>query len=319
MYKNNRVVVIMPAFNEEKSIGNVIKSMPGYIDEIIVINDGSTDRTAELAKAEGSIVINHKKNIGVGASFHSGMRKALDLNLDVMVNIDADGQFNPEDIIKLVEPIISKKADFVTASRFMDSNQYPKMSKIKFFGNKVMSFIISKINSQKFYDVSCGFRAYSKDALLKLNLFGEFTYTQETFLNLAIKNVSIMEIPVKVRGTREHGKSKVASNLFKYGYQTLKVIVKTLRDYWPLKLFAIISLLSFVVAFGLGTFFVIHYIRNSAFSPFKWVGFTGAFFFIFSVITLAIGFILEMFSRMRLNQEEMLYYIRKIFFQDKSE
>ncbi len=318
MHKNNKVVVIIPAFNEEKSIGKVINSMPGFVDEIVVVNDGSTDKTAEVAIEKGSIVINHKRNIGVGASFHSGMRKALDLNPDVMVNIDADGQFNPEDIGKLIDPIISKKADFVTASRFIDSNHYPDMSRIKSLGNKVMSFIISKISGQKFHDVSCGFRAYSKDALLMLNLFGEFTYTQETFLNLALKNVSIMEIPVKVRGIREHGKSKVASNLFKYGYQTLKVIVKTLRDYWPLKLFAAISFLTFLIAFGLGIYFLIHYIKTGSFSPYKWVGFTGGFFFVLSVMTITIGFILEMFSRMRLNQEEMLYYMRKIFFKDKS-
>jgi len=319
MYKNNTVVVIMPAFNEEKSIRNVIKSMPQYIDDIIVINDGSTDQTAEIAIAEGSIVINHRRNIGVGASFHTGIRKALNLNPDIMVNIDADGQFNPEDITTLINPIISGEAEFVTASRFMDFNHYPRMGRVKFLGNKVMSFIISKISGQKFYDVSCGFRAYSKDALLKLNLFGEFTYTQETFLNLALKKVSIMEIPVKVRGIREHGKSKVASNLFRYGYQTLKVILKTLRDYWPLKLSAIISFFFFLIALGLGIFFIIHYVKTGTFSPNKWAGFAGGFFFLMSVLTLAIGFILEMFSRMRLNQEEMLYYMKQIFFKDKSE
>jgi len=318
MYKNNKIVVVIPAYNEEKSIGKVIKSIPDYTDDIIVINDGSTDKTADIAQENGSIVITHDKNKGVGTSFNTGMRKALELDPDIMINIDADGQFNPKDIIKLIEPIILRKADFVTASRFMRSDRYPKMRRIKFMGNKVMSFFISKISGQKFYDVSCGFRAYSKDALLKLNLFGEFTYTQETFLNLAVKNVSIMEIPIEVRGIREHGKSKVATNLFKYGYQTLKVILKTIRDYWPLKLFSVISFSSFMVGFVLGAFLIIHYLMTGRFSPHKWAGFSAGFFIILSLGTLAIGFILDMFARMRLNQEEMLYYLKRIFFKNKN-
>jgi hypothetical protein len=192
------------------------------------------------------------------------------------------------------------------------------MSRAKFFGNKAMSYFISKIGGQKFYDVSCGFRAYSRDALLHLNLFGEFTYTQETFLNLSVKNVPIKEVPIRVKGIREHGRSKVASNLFAYGYKTLKVILKTMRDYWPLKLFSIISVISFIIGFGLGTFLLIHYIISGGFSPHKWAGFMAGFFLIFALSTLAIGFILDMFARMRINQEEMLYYMKCIFFENKN-
>lgn len=316
MYKNNKIVVVIPAYNEEKTIGRVLNNIPDFVDNIIVVNDGSTDKTAEVAKEMGSIVLNHRKNIGVGASFHSGLRKALELSPDIMVNIDADGQFNPKDITKLIEPIISSKAEFVTASRFLDPEQYPKMKRIKFLGNKLMSYFISKLSGQRFFDVSCGFRAYSKDALLKVNLFGEFTYTQETFLNLAVKNVSIIEIPLEVRGIREFGKSKVASNLFRYGYQTIKVILKTVRDYWPLKLSAVISLFCFMIFFALGTFFMIHRIVAGSFSPHKWAGFIAGFFLMLAIVTLAIGFILDIFTRMRLNQEEMLYYLKRLFFKD---
>jgi glycosyltransferase involved in cell wall biosynthesis len=265
------------------------------------------------------VVVDHEKNRGVGSSFHTGTRKALTLDPDIMVNIDADGQFNPEDITKLIEPIVSREAEFVTASRFKDPEYYPKMSKAKFIGNKFMSHFIGKIGGQKFYDVSCGFRAYSKDALLHLNLFGEFTYTQETFLNLLVKNVPILEVPIKVRGIREHGKSKVASNLLTYGYNTLKVILKSMRDYWPLKLFSIISMISFIVGFGLGTFLLIHYIISGGFTPHKWAGFTAGFFLILALGTLTIGFILDMFARMRINQEEMLYYMKCIFFKNKND
>ena len=113
--------------------------------------------------------------------------------------------------------------DFLNKDPFKNPEYYPVMTKTKFFGNRIMSFLINKIVGHKFYDVSCGFRAYSKNALLRLNLFGEFTYTQETFLDLAFKKISIIEVPIKVKGIREHGKSRVASNLFRYAFQTSKI------------------------------------------------------------------------------------------------
>ena len=318
MYKNFIVVVISPAFNEENTIEEVINSIPTYVDEIIVIDDGSTDRTAEKAKKNGATVIHHKKNFGVGASFHTGIREALESDADIMVNIDADGQFNPNDITKLIDPIVDNEADFVSGSRFIDKNFYPKMSKVKFLGNQFMSFFISKICGKKFYDVSCGFRAYSKEALLKLNLFGEFTYTQETFLNLSIRNIPIMEIPIEVKGIRQYGRSRVASNLFKYSFRSLKVILRSFRDYWPFKLFALISLIFFVFSFSFGAFLLIHYLKVGAFSPHKWAGFSAGFFFLLSLLTLAIGFILDMFSRMRLNQEEILYYLKRMLYKKRT-
>lgn len=311
MFKNYNIAVVIPAYNEEGIIGKVIDSIPNYVDTIIVVDDGSSDSTPDIAKEKGSVVVTHNKNRGVGAAIQTGVSKALELETDVMVNIDADGQFSPKDINKLIEPIINEKADFVTASRFKDPNYYPEMSKIKLIGNKIMAFFISKISGQKFYDVSCGFRAYSKRALFSLNLFGNFTYTQESFLGLAFKNLSILEIPMKVKGTREKGKSKVASNLFKYTYQTLKIILMTLMDYKPFTLFSLISGINLLVGLGFGFFLLFHFISAGEFSPHKWAGFTSGFFIVLSIISFAIGIILEMFARMRQNQEEMLYYIKK--------
>ena len=312
MYENHKICIVIPAFNEEAKIGDVLDKIPPYVDTVVVVNDGSTDKTQEIARSKGAIVATHKENMGVGAAFNTGVRKTLELDVDIMANIDADGQFNPEDIEKLVRPIVEGKADFVTASRFKDPTLYPKMSRIKFLGNKFMSYFVSKIIREKFYDVSCGFRAYSREALLRMNLFGDFTYTQETFIDLAFKNLRILEVPVKVRGTRQVGKSKVASNLFRYGSQTLKIILKTLRDYKPLRLFAFISAVCFILGTGFGAFLLTHYILSGEFSPHKWAGFISGFLIIFAVIWLIFGFILDMFARMRQNQEKILYMLKKV-------
>jgi glycosyltransferase involved in cell wall biosynthesis len=184
MYRNKSIAVIIPAYNEEKTITEVINAIPNFVDTIVVIDDCSTDNTVQKATEAGAEIIKHHFNQGVGAVFHSGVEYVLDRGFDIAVNIDADGQFSPSDIPLLIDPIIDVEADFVTASRFIDSSYTPDMPWINRWGNKQMSRLISALTSRRFYDVSCGFRAYSRDTLMKLNLIGRFTYTQETFLDL---------------------------------------------------------------------------------------------------------------------------------------
>ena len=241
MLKGKTVTVVMPALNEELLIGKVLQTIPSFVDSIVVIDDGSTDRTVEIAQAHNAIVVSHGMNKGVGMSLQSGIDKVLEMGSDIMVNIDADNQFETADIENIVRPIAEDKADFVTASRFKDKQLYPVMSKVKFWGNKLVSFIVSTISGTKYYDVSCGFRAYSKDTLLRLNLHGKFTYTHETILLLNFQNIRLMEVPVKVRGTREIGESRVASNVMRYGFKTLRIILQTYRDYDPFIMFSFIG------------------------------------------------------------------------------
>src|SRR5690606_29841681 len=129
---------------------------------------------------------------GVGVAFHTALRYAINNGADFIATLDADGQFNPADIPKLVAPVFAGDADFSTASRFKDPALVPEgMTAIKLWGNRMMSRLISRLARQKFYDVSCGMRCYNRRAMLSLNLMGEFTYTQEVFLNLAFKRLVI--------------------------------------------------------------------------------------------------------------------------------
>jgi glycosyltransferase involved in cell wall biosynthesis len=312
VYKDKRILVIIPAYNEAATIGDTIRAIPAYIDTVIVVDDGSVDATAAIAAERGALVRRHARNRGVGSAFNTGIRAARELDPDIVVNLDADGQFNPADITALVDPIIAGEAEFVTASRFRDASLTPKMSAAKLWGNKMMARLISGMADQEFYDVSCGFRAYSREALHHLNLFGAFTYTQESFLNFAFKDIPILEVPVPVRGKRAFGKSRVASNLFKYGYYTTKIIVRTLRDYRPFRLFAGISLALFILGLAFGGFLAVHYAHAGSFTPHKWAGFTAGFLVLLSALSLVLGFVLDMFARMRFNQEQILYQLRKL-------
>ena len=316
------LVILIPCMNEEKSIQEVISKIPPSFDfiskfEILVIDDGSTDRTAELAEKAGAKVISHPYNMGVGVAFNTGIEKAIDMGSDIVVNMDGDGQFDPGDIPKLIEPIVHNKADFVTASRFKNQQLEPEMSRIKKWGNKRISQLISVLTKQKFYDVSCGFRAYSQETLFKMNLIGKFTYTQETFLDLVSKNLRIVEIPMKVRGEREFGESKVANNLLSYAVNSAKIIFRTFRDYKPLKFFGYISMLFFLFSFLIGAFFIGFYIKNGHFSPHLWAGFTSAFLLMFSIVFIITGLLADMFDRIRQTQEKLLYLNRKTTFQEK--
>ena len=311
MLNKHSIAVVIPALNEETQIGEVIRAMPDFVDHVIVVDDGSTDETVKVAREHGAKTLSHKINMGVGMAFKTGVSEALRLNVDIMVNIDADGQFNPDDIIQLVEPLLEERADFVTASRFINKELKPEMSGIKYLGNRFMSRFISRLARQKFHDVSCGFRAYSRETLQRLTLFGEFTYTQATFIDLAFKGIRILEVPIKVRGRREHGKSRVASNLFRYAFQTLKIIIRTFRDNKPFRLFGAMSLISLITGLGFAIFLGIHYIRTGFFTPHKWAGFTAGFLWLVALLLLLIGFILDMFARMRRNQEDILFELKK--------
>jgi len=311
-----KLVVIMPALNEEKTIGDVIAGIPSKMDgvddiEVIVVDDGSSDGTKLIAESAGAFVVSHSTNKGVGAAFHTGIKAALMRGADVIVNMDADGQFNPKDIPVLAKPILEREVDFVTASRFKEPSMIPQMPKMKIWGNKRIAWLVSSLTGQKFYDVSCGFRAYSRETAMRLTLFGKFTYTQETFLDLAFKGATVIEIPIAVQGERTFGQSRVASNLWKYAAKTSRIILRAFRDYKPLKFFGLMSLPFLVIGSLLGGFLVLHFILSGGFSPHKWAGFMGLGLILLGLICFVVGLLADMLDRIRINQEELLYYERK--------
>lgn len=310
------LVVIIPAFNEAATVASVIDGARKPIDgvdsiKVVVIDDGSTDDTAQIASETGVKVVSFGHNKGLGAAFSQGLRSALSLGPDIIVNIDADGQFNPEDIPKLLGPIIEGKADMVTASRFADPSLVPKMPWIKKWGNKRVASIVNRLAGQKLCDVSCGFRAYSRDAALRVTLLGGHTYTHEVILDMAFRGMRIIEVPVKIIGTREFGKSKVANNLWKYGWNSLVIMLSAFRDYRPMRVFGGISLTFLVLALACGGFITIHFLKTGAFSPYIFVAFIAGGCAFIALICYITALLAGMINRLRILQDEQLFLLRK--------
>lgn len=313
--KHLKLVIMIPAYNEEEKIGNVIRDIPKNIEgikeiEIIVINDGSTDNTYKVANENGTHIISHSHNMGLGITFHSGMKKALEIGADIIVNIDADGQFDPNDIPKLIEPIMKNDADFVTATRFLDKNLLPDMPRIKIFGNKLFTYIINKITGQHFTDTQCGFRAFSRETALRLNLFSEFTYTQEVFLDLVNKNMRIKEIPIKVKYYKNR-KSKVVKNYFVYGIKALTIIIRAVRDSRPLTFFGIFGLVFLVTGFITGSWLFVRWLTTRIVSPYTSLVNVTAILLILGFLLIILALMADMLSRNRKIQEETLYLMKK--------
>lgn len=181
---------------------------------------------------------------------------------------------------------------------------------MKRWGNRQMSRLISLLVRQRFFDVSCGMRCYSKEAFMRLNMVGNYTYTQEVFLNLAFSNLRIVEVPMAVRGQREHGKSRVASNLFRYAVHTLRIIFAAYRDHKPLQFFGGLGLAFGAVGAILGGAMLVHYLVTGTFSPYKWVAFLSAGFVFLSAQVLLLSLLADMLKRHRRYMEEILYSLR---------
>jgi len=310
-----KLLVTIPAYNEAATIESVVNNikilLENYSDgKILVVDDGSIDNTAELAKRAGAIVVSHSQNKGLGIAFQTAINYARMNGFDTLVNIDADGQFDVNDIPHLLKPIREDKVDFVTASRFLSGEKIPNMPSVKLWGNHVVSILVSKLSGNKFCDVSCGFRAFGEQALYRISLYGRFTYTHEVFIDLVNKNMRILEIPVKVKYFTER-KSKIARNVLKYGWNTLMIMLNTYRDWNPSKFFGGISLLFFVPGFIMWIILAVHYCLTGTFSPYKWLGIGGIPLVLIGVITVVVGINAQMFVRINKNQEELLYYFRK--------
>lgn len=315
-----KLIVFSICHNEAETIGQLLDRLPRKIAGITeiekwVVDDGSSDKTTEIAGKHGAKVTSDGDQKRLAFRFREAVEIALAQGADIMVNIDGDLQFNPADIPKLVEPIVRDEADFVAADRFSNKEsgkfQRPKnMSMGKYMGNRMGAKVVSKLSKHSFHDVTCGFRAYNQKALFALNTDGAHTYTQESFQVLAMKRLRIRSVPVTVTYYPER-ESRVVKNIFHYIAVSSVSILRSYRDFAPLRFFGWLGFLPFIL--GLFSLFVLlgHRISSGSFSPYKFLGFVGIYLITLGIIFWALGLVADMLSRMLNNQEKILEYAKR--------
>ena len=320
-----KLIINIPAYNEEKDLGKTITRIKESFDNafyskegakiteklIQVVDDGSSDNTAEVARNSGAdIVISYKPNRRLAYSFKQAVESSLKNGADFMVNIDADGQFNPNDIPKLLLPVLNGDADMVIANRF-GIHKAKNIPWVRSFFNRFAASFIGFFLNYKTNDLTCGFRAHSREALLRLNLTNvHFTYTQETIIDAIGKNLKLKWIPITVTYF-DNREAKITKSIFKFISNSGKIILKAVRDVRPLKFFGWPGV--FLVAIGLIGFsiFLFHYFQGFKISPYL-------NYIIFSAISMLLGIqlivfalIADMIKSSRQLTEELFYQWKK--------
>jgi len=249
-----KLIIQIPCLNEEHTLPKTLEDLPKQIEgidsiETLIIDDGSTDKTVEVAKKLGvHHVLQFTNNKGLAKAFISGINQSLKLGADIIVNTDADNQYFGGDIVKLIQPILKKDADIVVGDRQVETIRH--FSPIKIFLQKFGSWVVRQLSGTEVPDATSGFRAYSRDAALQLNVVSDFTYTIETIISAGKKNLAIAHIPVKTNTKLRE--SRLFPSIRVYLQRSLVTMLKVYSMYRPLRLFTLAGGTTFLLGFAIG-------------------------------------------------------------------
>ena len=307
-----KLVIQIPCYNEEQTIAETLNSIPKYIEgadevQIVVINDGSTDKSSEIAKKCGAVVVDLKQNKGLANAFRTGLQKSLELGADIIVNTDADNQYCASDIDKLIKPILEGEADMVVGAR--DIINIKGFSFIKKCLQKLGSAVLRLFSSTDVEDAPSGFRAFSKDAALKLNIFDNYTYTMETIIQAGAKGLRIKSVPISVNETKR--KSKLVKSIPNYVIKSMKTIIRMFIVYRPFRFFALIASVMGVLGLFLALRFIYFYINGAGNGHVQSLIFS-AIFLISSVQLIIVAIVGDLLSINRKLLEDIQTRIKNI-------
>lgn len=317
-----KLVVFSICKDEADTIGLLLDRVPKKINgiskiETLVVSDGSNDKTVQVAKKhKANKVIDGRIQKRLAYRFEQAIETSLKMGADIAVNIDGDLQFQPEDIPKMVQPILDEGFDFVAADRFTDPKsglrrKPDNMPTPKYWANRMGAWIVGSLSGQKFRDVTCGFRAYNKKALLAININSNYTYTQESFQVLAVKKMNITSIPVQVTYYKDR-QSRVVRSFWQFLFGSALNILRAFRDYAPMKFFGVLGTILFIPGIFMGGFVCWHWVTYDSISPYKAIGFIGIYLISAAFIVWILGLVADMFDRMLNNQEKILENTKRL-------
>ena len=314
-----KLIIQIPCLNEELTLPETLKDLPKSIDgisdiEVLVIDDGSSDRTVEVAKEHGvQHILSLTNNKGLAKAFIYGINHALQLGADIVVNTDADNQYFGGDISKLIQPILNKRADIVIGDRQVETIRH--FSPFKILLQKLGSWTVRQLSGTTIPDATSGFRAYSKEAALQMNVISDFTYTVETIISAGNKNLAIEHTPV--RTNKKLRESRLFPSMQVYLRRTLVTMLKVYSMYRPLKVFTIAGGITFLTGFIIGCRYLFFFFQGQTEGHIQSL--------ILSAIMLTVGFQMimmgisaELISVNRQLLEDIQLRIKKNKFDSKS-
>jgi len=259
-----KLIIQIPAYNEEETLGITLEALPKQIDgideiETLVINDGSRDKTEEVARNFGvNHILNLDRNYGLAKAFVTGIKKAAALGADIIVNTDADNQYDASYIKDLVKPILEKRADIVIGARpISDIKHFSLMKKLL---QKLGSFVVRLFSSTEVKDAPSGFRAMTARAAREINIYDNFTYTLEMIIQSKVKGLNIVSVPVGVN--KELRPSRLFKNYIQYSFRSMLTIVRMFTVYRPFRFFAILGGIISSVGLIFGLRFLFYYLNG---------------------------------------------------------
>lgn len=258
------LIIQIPCLNEEETLTVTLDALPTRIDgvdkiEILIIDDGSTDGTVRVAQEWGvHHVISHPNNQGLAQAFMTGLQTALHLGADIIVNTDADNQYNADDIEKLIDPILNNKADLVIGARPITDIEH--FSPLKKMLQKIGSSVVRIASKTDVADAPSGFRALSRNAAMRINVFTPYTYTLETIIQAGIKNMRVVDVPIRTNADLRP--SRLVSSKSEYVRKSIITIFRVAIIYRPLRFFALIGGILFLAGVFVGIRFLFYFVSG---------------------------------------------------------
>jgi glycosyltransferase involved in cell wall biosynthesis len=256
-----KLIIQIPCYNEAETLAIALNALPrevpGFEDvEWLVINDGSTDDTVKVARACGvDHIVDFKYNQGLAKGFMAGITECLKQGADVIVNTDADNQYEAQDIPELTRPILERKAEYVIGARPISETEH--FSPAKKILQKLGSWVVRKASSTDIPDAPSGFRAMTKECAMQLNVYNNYTYTLETIIQAGQKNIKIASVPI--RTNEDLRPSRLLSSIPSYIKKSVITIIRIFVVYKPFRFFMTIALVLFGLGFLIGCRFLYYY------------------------------------------------------------
>ena len=309
-----KLIIQIPCFNEEKSLPVTLAVLPRELPafekvEWMIIDDGSTDRTIEVARKLGvDHVVALTRHQGLARGFMAGIRACVDLGADIIINTDADNQYNAADIPLLIQPILDGKADIVIGTRPISEIKH--FSPLKKLFQKMGSWLVRVVSQTDVDDAPSGFRAISREAAMRMHVFSEYTYTLETIIQAGKNGMAVISVPIRTNEFLRE--SRLIHSIPRYLTRSMNTVIRIFMTYQPLSFFMIPGLIFFIFGTVLGLRFLFFYLFTHSSAGHIQSLILAAVLLILGGLLIMIGFIADLISVNRKLLENIEYRIQRL-------